>query len=274
MQELDCEAVGETQGWDTPATFSGLQTLQSAVEQAQHLNPVSQEGFVAVDKRFRRVKIKSPGYVALHHLGSNVDRGVLSTTDPRLRRRRLLEISRTREGAEFLCYYPELCEEFSVVSATLASLRTLLDEDDTQLRREQLLRFPALSQLVLQLRAKMVAKSQSAAALLASMAIRALEDAADRVDGFVEACVNALPATPEPRSPTCRQPTSTTPTVSTAPIGRSFDFDFDADGDASSQRSDSDTSTEADVKRPTRNGFAGLLIESDSDSDPNSDSGG
>jgi len=267
MQELDCEAVGETQGWDTPATFSGIQTLQSAVEQAQHLNPVSQEGFVAVDRRFRRVKVKSPGYVALHHLGSNVDRSLPRTTDPRLRRRRLLQISRTREGAEFLCYYPELCDEFRVVSATLASLRTLLEEDDTQLRREQLLRFPALAQLVLQLRAKMVAKSQSAAALLASMAIRVLEDAADRVDGFVESCVNVLPATPEPRSRTTT--TTTTPTVSTAPIGLSFDFDFDADGNASSHCSDSDSdaSTEADAKRPTRNGFAGLLIDSDPDSE-------
>ena len=96
MQELDCEAVGEAQGWDTPATFWGLQALVCIVEQPGNS---TREGFVAVDKLFRRVKIKSPGYVALHLLGNNVlGSSLLSTADIRRRRRRLLEIGRASEG--------------------------------------------------------------------------------------------------------------------------------------------------------------------------------
>lgn len=68
---------------------------------------------------------------------------------------------------------------------------------------------------------------------------------------------------PEPRSPTAAA-------AAAATIRRSFDITFDDDGDASSPSGHTESTMEAEAKEPaqqTPNGFAGLLIESDSDSE-------
>jgi hypothetical protein len=59
-------------------------------------------------------QFKCPAYVALHHLGGNEDRagGGAAEADPVLRRRKLLDIARNNEGAEFLVYYPQWVDEF------------------------------------------------------------------------------------------------------------------------------------------------------------------
>ena len=71
-------------------------------------------------RRFRRLKIKSPAFVALHHMGSTAGEQVkrdvraLSAEDKRMRARRLLEIARCREGDEFLA-----CEATSFRTSAL-----------------------------------------------------------------------------------------------------------------------------------------------------------
>ena len=57
-----------------------------------------QEGFVVVDAKWRRLKIKSRGYVALHHLGGNHDRSGGYEANLKHRRRRIAEIVRNNEG--------------------------------------------------------------------------------------------------------------------------------------------------------------------------------
>ena len=107
LEELDCEIVSQREGWATPRrfSFSSLAAVQAA---AQALNPVEQEGFVCVDSAWRRMKVKSPAYVALHHMGPMAGEQIkrdlkpLSEEDERMRSRRLLEIARSREGDEFL----------------------------------------------------------------------------------------------------------------------------------------------------------------------------
>lgn len=56
-----------------------------------------EEGFVVVDANWNRVKIKSPSYVAAHHLKENGN----------VNRKRILEIIETNEVNEFLSYFPE-----------------------------------------------------------------------------------------------------------------------------------------------------------------------
>lgn len=54
-----------------------------------------EEGYVVRDANYRRIKVKSPSYVAVHHLVSE------------LSDKRLLELIRKNETDEFLTYFPE-----------------------------------------------------------------------------------------------------------------------------------------------------------------------
>lgn len=45
-----------------------LSSLDDCLKAAEKLNPLEHEGYVAVDANFNRVKIKSPAYVAIHHI--------------------------------------------------------------------------------------------------------------------------------------------------------------------------------------------------------------
>ena len=60
-------------GIEKPNTYS-LGSLKECVEAAKNLNSnqqVSKEGFVVVDGNWDRIKIKSPEYLALHHMVNN-----------------------------------------------------------------------------------------------------------------------------------------------------------------------------------------------------------
>jgi hypothetical protein len=60
------------------------------------IRPLEQEGYVVVDGDFRRVKVKHPGYVVLHHAKEGI-----ST-------RAFVEIARSGEVPEFIAAFPEL----------------------------------------------------------------------------------------------------------------------------------------------------------------------
>jgi hypothetical protein len=80
-----------------------LTNVAECLDAAGKLNPLENEGYVVCDLDFHRVKIKSPAYIALHHLK---DRCSLS---------RLAEIIRIGEYQEFslaLEAYPELKLKF------------------------------------------------------------------------------------------------------------------------------------------------------------------
>ena len=52
------------------APLPQLKSLHAIETAAEKLNPAEAEGFVAVDAKWNRIKIKSPAYVAMHHLGA------------------------------------------------------------------------------------------------------------------------------------------------------------------------------------------------------------
>ena len=79
----------------------GFKTLEECIETAHSL-PYSEEGYVVLDKHFNRVKIKSLNYVNVHHL-----RGEGAMTE-----KRILDIIRQNEIAEYLIYFPEYKELF------------------------------------------------------------------------------------------------------------------------------------------------------------------
>lgn len=54
-------------GYPTVRTWA-LQSLQDIMKTFQDMDPLRQEGYVVVDRHFRRIKVKHPGYVALAHV--------------------------------------------------------------------------------------------------------------------------------------------------------------------------------------------------------------
>jgi hypothetical protein len=74
------------------------------------MSPLSQEGYVVVDSAFRRVKVKHPGYVALHHAKDG------------LSRKAFVEIARTQETPEVIAAFPELKPQLDDARARLDAL--------------------------------------------------------------------------------------------------------------------------------------------------------
>jgi hypothetical protein len=69
-----------------------LTSLEEVIQAASKLNPLKQEGFIVLDDQFHRIKIKSPAYVAIHHIRDG---------NPR---KRLMEIIQSGESDEMLAY--------------------------------------------------------------------------------------------------------------------------------------------------------------------------
>lgn len=98
-------------GFPIPKTF-GLQNIADVMETFQSFQPTTQEGYVVVDKAFRRIKVKHPGYVALHHLKDGFGT------------RRMLEIVRQGEISEVITHFPEYKEEFEAIKEKFEWLHT------------------------------------------------------------------------------------------------------------------------------------------------------
>jgi hypothetical protein len=94
-----------------------LTSFDEVIAAAEKLNPLQQEGYVVVDAHFNRVKIKSPKYVALHHL-----RDGFGT-------RRLMELIQHGEDGEFLSYFREFEEQFKFYKVRYDYILNTMDSD-------------------------------------------------------------------------------------------------------------------------------------------------
>jgi hypothetical protein len=90
-------------GVKKPKTY-GFKSLEECISMACNL-PFSEEGYVVVDSNWCRNKIKSPAYVAAHHLKNN---GIVTKS-------RIVALIRQGEQEEFLNYYPEFKEHIENV---------------------------------------------------------------------------------------------------------------------------------------------------------------
>lgn len=73
-----------------------LGSFEECIATFEHMSPLAQEGYVVCDANFNRVKVKHPGYVALHHM-----RDGLSS------KRALIEVVRSGEIDEVVVAFPE-----------------------------------------------------------------------------------------------------------------------------------------------------------------------
>jgi hypothetical protein len=82
-----------------------LHSLKDILSTFDTMNPLVQEGYVVMDRAFNRLKVKHPGYVALHHLKDSMSP------------RRVLEIVRSGEAGEVVANFPEWGDAFARVQA-------------------------------------------------------------------------------------------------------------------------------------------------------------
>jgi len=78
-------------------------SAEAAAEAAELLDPMKQEGFVVVDAEFRRVKIKSSHYVAIHR------------TVTSLNTRSIVELIQQGQAHQVLTHFPEIEREFNQI---------------------------------------------------------------------------------------------------------------------------------------------------------------
>lgn len=81
--------------------------------------PYSEEGYVVVDANWNRVKVKSPAYLAVHHLKNA---GVLSA-------RRVMDIILNGEQSEVLANFPEFTDYFNVASEIFYNFKSDLQKN-------------------------------------------------------------------------------------------------------------------------------------------------
>ena len=98
------------------ASFTGIE------ETFEKMDPLAQEGYVVVDGSFNRVKVKHPGYVALHHMKS-----CFSV-------KRVVAVIQKGESSEVLTHFPEWTKPFEQVRAAYDGLVTQLEQDHAELQ--------------------------------------------------------------------------------------------------------------------------------------------
>ena len=91
-----------------------LSTLEDCLAATSKMS-YNEEGYVVVDKNWNRVKIKSPEYVAVHHIRSNINN-----------KRAILKILEDGKKEEVLKLYPEYQEYFDIVEKAFSDFKSLL----------------------------------------------------------------------------------------------------------------------------------------------------
>lgn len=81
------------------------------------LSPLTQEGYVVVDGNWNRVKVKSPGYVALHHAKDGMTE------------RAFMDIARRGETSEVEAAFPEIAARIEATRAGFMGVRERIAND-------------------------------------------------------------------------------------------------------------------------------------------------
>jgi RNA ligase len=113
LERLDAEAFAGI----PRVRHHSLGSFDAIAETFATMNPLAQEGYVVVDGAFNRVKVKHPGYVALHHA-----RGGLS-------RKAFVQIARSGESTEVIAAFPEFTPQLEAVRADMEALISEVEAD-------------------------------------------------------------------------------------------------------------------------------------------------
>lgn len=112
MREIDLPL-----GIEKPKSYR-LSNLEECMQATENM-AFSEEGFVVVDAKWNRVKIKSPAYVSAHHLKNN---GVVTMN-------RVLEMIKQNGQDDFLSVYPEYSAMFEAVLQPLTHFLNVVESN-------------------------------------------------------------------------------------------------------------------------------------------------
>lgn len=110
------------ENWEIAEVFP-RRTLHALLETFKQIDPTQQEGYVVVDAKYNRIKIKHPGYIDLHHMRGNG-----------MSPKRVLGCILRNESAEVLAVFPEWKPEFDVMGLALRELEEELESEYHQIR--------------------------------------------------------------------------------------------------------------------------------------------
>jgi RNA ligase-like protein len=99
-----------------------LQSFDEIQRSFKDISPLSQEGYVVVDNFFNRVKVKHPGYVALHHAKDG------------LTLKAFVEIARSGETSEVLSAFPEFRPMLEEAQSRVNKLAAELEEEYSRIK--------------------------------------------------------------------------------------------------------------------------------------------
>lgn len=119
--ELKIDRWDDFYNWQAVQAFP-LQSVKDVETTFATMDPLKQEGYVIVDSDFNRIKVKHPGYVAIHHLRDGFGP------------KRILEVIRSGESSEVLTHFPEWTEAFNKVRGAYDLLVSQLECDYVTLR--------------------------------------------------------------------------------------------------------------------------------------------
>lgn len=102
-----------------------IHSMSECIDRANKLG-LTQEGFVVVDYKWRRVKVKSPLYIQAHYLKNN---SVQSQS-------RLLDIIESNEKDEFLSYFPEWTDKIKEIEEKYNNFKNNVIKDIKELSTE------------------------------------------------------------------------------------------------------------------------------------------
>lgn len=94
-----------------------LSSFQEIQNTFRTMNPLEQEGYVIVDKNFNRIKVKHPGYVAIHHLKEGMNL------------RRIVELVLRNEIDEVIAVFPEWKTEAEHIKNSIFQLCSTLENE-------------------------------------------------------------------------------------------------------------------------------------------------
>lgn len=99
-----------------------LQSFEDIATSFASMSPLAQEGYVVVDQYYNRVKVKHPGYVALHHAKDGMTRKAFA------------EIVRNGETSEVLAAFPEFKPIMDEVKIKYEALVNATEADYTAIQ--------------------------------------------------------------------------------------------------------------------------------------------
>lgn len=130
--ELSIDSDTFPSNWKRPKRFS-VTSEEEALKKCNEMNPMEQEGFVIVDQAFNRVKMKSPQYAAIAHLGLTkaeiIEFGLdINKYDESLQQKWMLKVILINECDEFLSYYPQYTEMYKFILSRFVHLMCTMSD--------------------------------------------------------------------------------------------------------------------------------------------------